>query len=120
MTREAPWIAAVEECDGCEADTREGAIDAALSEWSENHEYGDEDGPGPGSVTVYVYRDATICDSVDENGDCPCGEGDSHEEGRWVVSGWASCVAVEIPITYDADGYPTAHTDGGAHVPDAD
>ena len=104
--RRVPFVACVEDQDAHHAETREAAIGAAVTQWLEDVDGDFGPGEGPDSITVTVYRGVTLCTSVDDDGDCPCGEGDAHEEKRWTVHGWEGWSNVKIPMTYNEDGDP--------------
>ncbi len=112
--RRVPYVACVADdhrASAYDADTREDAIGGAITEWCERvcGDFGP--GEGPDQIAVAVYRDAGLCESVDADGECPCGEGDEHEDGRWVLHSWKGSEIVDIPMTYDAEGDPVELTD---------
>jgi ribonuclease I len=106
MSATPRFVACIEDRNAHQADTRETAVSEAVDQWREDMAQNLAPGEGPDSITVNLFWGVTICDSVDEDGDCPCGEGDAHEEGRWVVHSWEGSASVEIPMTYDEEGDP--------------
>lgn len=95
-----PYAASWNDEHAFAADTREDAINEALTDLVETIDRGDTDADYTFTVTIYTAPEWCVGSEGDE--DCECGMG--HEDYGWLMTGWGGREKHPVRVEINGDG----------------